>query len=430
MLIVSIDKLADLGDELYNLAPDVIELRLDLLPEKDLLAVQNSPLLLPLPLLIAIKPNLNRSLDLASILKNLQPELIDLDHSLFTLFEPIIKKIYPQGKIIVSKHSTNIFEIEKFFKKHPQVHLKKLVIETENTLLALKIACLSKKKNLILFASGKNTSFTRFFSKWHYCYFKTPTAEGQFSLESLKNLYTKANNISSFLALIGDPVSHSLSHITHNYILKLNDIDYVYLKIPLKSHHLKQGLNYLKQLRCRGLSITSPHKQEVYNIVSLRPYLKSINTWDFKNKTSINTDTLVIKNILKKIQPESSILLVGNGACSKAFQIFFNASLIRYSLWHRQKKIKLLPHYDVIINATSSEDPLEVLPTSKLLINLFHQNDSPLIEKKAKSNRSEVLGGKTFFFLQAEHQLAFFFKKNFHLDENQLLPLVKLYKES
>lgn len=429
MLIVSLDNLQNLSDTLYSLSPDVIEFRLDLFSEKDLLALQNNPLQLPLPLLVTLKPCVNLNDRFEVILKKLQPQFIDLDHTLFFSFEPICKQICPNARLIVSKHSSKSYDIKKFFKQFPHADFKKLVIDTDNVVLALKIAILAKNYNLILFTGGKNTSFTRFFSFWHYCCFKTQTAKGQFCLQTLRHLYGQTSQISQFLALIGDPVSHSLSDITHNYILKTTATPCIYLKIPLKIHQLQQGIFYLKKLGCIGLSITTPHKQKAFQYLTKKPYPKSINSWHFKTHSYTNTDTLALTEVLGSVKNKRSVLLLGDGACSKAFQDFFKTAKIPFYLWCRRNSPPLQHHYDVIINATSCQDPILHLPQCHLLINLFHHTQEPEIEKKAYQYKALVCGGTQFFFTQAEKQLEFFFNKKFCLDPHTLLSLVKVYKD-
>jgi len=52
----------------------------------------------------------------------------------------------------------------------------------------------------------------------------------------------------SFIALIGDPVSHSLSPIMQNHALKYLGLDLIYIAIPCKNEDLELVLNSLKKL--------------------------------------------------------------------------------------------------------------------------------------------------------------------------------------
>ena len=60
-------------------------------------------------------------------------------------------------------------------------------------------------------------------------------------------------NKTSFLALIGNPVSHSLSPIMQNAAIKYLGLDLIYIAIPCKSEDLEIVVNSLKKiLICSG----------------------------------------------------------------------------------------------------------------------------------------------------------------------------------
>ena len=72
----------------------------------------------------------------------------------------------------------------------------------------------------------------------------------------------------SFIALIGNPVSHSLSPIMQNAALKYLGLDLIYIAIPCRDSDLELVLNSLKKINCVGLNITIPHKEKVFNLCS------------------------------------------------------------------------------------------------------------------------------------------------------------------
>ena len=86
----------------------------------------------------------------------------------------------------------------------------------------------------------------------------------------------------SFIALIGNPVSHSLSPIMQNAALKYLGLDLIYIAIPCKDSDLELVLNSLKKINCKGLNITIPYKEKVFDLCSdISPVankLKAINT--------------------------------------------------------------------------------------------------------------------------------------------------------
>lgn len=63
------------------------------------------------------------------------------------------------------------------------------------------------------------------------------------------------------LAVIGDPVSHSLSPIMHNGWIADHGLDAVYVALPLRSDDPVAAIRALKGLGFAGLNVTVPHKE-------------------------------------------------------------------------------------------------------------------------------------------------------------------------
>jgi len=72
----------------------------------------------------------------------------------------------------------------------------------------------------------------------------------------------------SFIALIGNPVSHSLSPIMQNAAFQYLGLDLIYIAIPCKGEDLELVLSSLKKINCKGLNITIPHKEKVFKLCS------------------------------------------------------------------------------------------------------------------------------------------------------------------
>ena len=86
----------------------------------------------------------------------------------------------------------------------------------------------------------------------------------------------------SFLALIGNPVSQSLSPIIQNKALQYLGLDLIYISIPVEKENLTLVINSLKKINCIGLNITIPYKEKVFNLCSevspIAQKLKAVNT--------------------------------------------------------------------------------------------------------------------------------------------------------
>ena len=150
----------------------------------------------------------------------------------------------------------------------------------------------------------------------------------------------------SFIALIGNPVSHSLSPIMQNAALQYLGLDLIYIAIPCKDQDLELVLNSLKKINCRGLNITIPHKEKVFDLCSeispIANKLKAINTLRLNSEkewSATNTDVdgflypLKALNLTKK----QSIVLGSGGAARSVIQGLINLNLSTISVISRNK---------------------------------------------------------------------------------------------
>ncbi len=150
----------------------------------------------------------------------------------------------------------------------------------------------------------------------------------------------------SFIALIGNPVSHSLSPIMQNAALQYLGLDLIYIAIPCKDEDLDLVLNSLKKINCIGLNITIPHKEKVFNLCSeispIASKLKAINTLKLNSEkewSATNTDVegfiypLKTLNLAKK----QSIVLGSGGAARSVIQGLINLNLSRITVVSRNK---------------------------------------------------------------------------------------------
>lgn len=61
-------------------------------------------------------------------------------------------------------------------------------------------------------------------------------------------------------ALLGSPVAHSISPMMHNEAFRQLGLNYAYLAFDVDLEHLKDAVDGLKVLNCRGFNCTMPHK--------------------------------------------------------------------------------------------------------------------------------------------------------------------------
>ena len=150
----------------------------------------------------------------------------------------------------------------------------------------------------------------------------------------------------SFIALIGNPVSHSLSPIMQNAAFQYLELDLIYIAIPGKDEDLELVLNSLKKINCKGLNITIPHKEKVFELCNeispIAKKLKAINTLKLNSEkewSATNTDVegfiypLTTLNLTKK----QSIVLGSGGAARSVIQGLINLNFSTISVVSRNK---------------------------------------------------------------------------------------------
>lgn len=83
-------------------------------------------------------------------------------------------------------------------------------------------------------------------------------------------------------AVIGSPVAHSLSPVLHNAAFEAAGIDAVYVAFEVEAGRARAALDAMRTLGLLGLSVTTPHKEDVADAVDeLAPAaaaLHSVNT--------------------------------------------------------------------------------------------------------------------------------------------------------
>lgn len=69
------------------------------------------------------------------------------------------------------------------------------------------------------------------------------------------------------VAVIGDPITHSLSPVIHNAAFASVGLDWVCVAFPVASGDARSAIDGVRSLGLRGLSVTMPHKREVARLL-------------------------------------------------------------------------------------------------------------------------------------------------------------------
>lgn len=127
------------------------------------------------------------------------------------------------------------------------------------------------------------------------------------------------------LAVIGNPVAHSLSPAMHNGWIADHGLDAVYVALPLEGDDIEGAMRAMKALRFKGLNITVPHKEAAARAAD-RCAVAAANVWRWEADGSVsafNTDGAGFTDALEESAPgwakhARRALILGAGGAAKA----------------------------------------------------------------------------------------------------------------
>jgi shikimate dehydrogenase len=184
-------------------------------------------------------------------------------------------------------------------------------------------------------------------------------------------------------AVLGDPISHSLSPVMQNAALKALGLDAQYLSFRVAKENLKNALLGAQAMGFSGINLTIPLKETTLEIVipdDLARAIGAVNTISFgddaKNEIKgYNTDgfgALMALEIAGAQIRDSRALIVGAGGASKAIAYTLSRQGAQVSIANRSRARameladrvggkgfglddleRLVPRADILINATS-----------------------------------------------------------------------------
>ena len=211
----------------------------------------------------------------------------------------------------------------------------------------------------------------------------------------------------SFIALIGHPVSHSLSPIMQNAALQYLGLDLIYIAIPCRDEDLSLVLDSLKKINCKGLNITIPHKEKVFDLCSeISPIaykLKAINTLKLNSRkewSATNTDVegfiypLTKLNLTKK----QSLVLGSGGSARSVIQGLINLNFSTITVVSRNKS-----SLNELINNFGNQIELKgLLSDDRRTQNLIEEadlivNTTPVGMKTGNIEANRLPYGETFW---------------------------------
>ncbi len=403
-------------------------------------------------------------------LLTLQPTYLDLEWGEDELF--LEKLTLGNTKVILSWHGflgeggNNAKTVAKWFPQMKRIPaaLYKIVFEASNALdpFALWSFLDNERKQgvpILGICSGTYGQSSRVLSALMGNSFTYACADnssqaalGQMSVDELTSRYGyhKLTPSSSLFGLIGERVSSSPSHITHNAVFQSGDWvggqSGVYLKFAIQLNELKPLLTQAKKRGFKGLSVTMPYKEVIIPLLDeVDPYAKklgAVNTIVFRGKKLVgyNTDGLGALNAIEQIAPvrNKKVCVLGAGGTARAVvgealrrgasvlvcnRAPEKAEEIARLFGCRGGAMSLLESevregYDVLINCTSVGmspdgdqlpiDPALISPGSIVLDVVSRFPETPLL-REAKALGCHTVSGREMFFLQAVEQCALWF---------------------
>lgn len=249
-------------------------------------------------------------------------------------------------------------------------------------------------------------------------------------------------------AVIGDPISQSMSPNMHDQWFVENGLHASYIPVHVTAEHLKEAVNGLKRLGCSGWNVTVPHKSAIIPLLDeLEPSAKrmnAVNTVEVLEDGTLrgsNTDGEGFVQSLEEVFGErckgESVLIIGAGGAARGISyalheagygpiVFTNRTIekaeelsgeiINSSALSITDAEAVLSTFDLIVQTTSvgmnfaqEGIPLkpENLAKNTVVADIIYNPLESMFLKEARKRGALVMNGTGMFI----HQGALAFKK-------------------
>lgn len=452
---------------------DGYELRIDFLKNISITEIRKIRDTARLPIIFTWKTSLENIAIIYDLAK-LQPDFFDFDYTIPTSVIKEVAAFSPNTKIIISTHNYTQTprDLEGLLTQmlHLPAHIYKIATFAKNLLDALQMMEFmikhSKQYNLIGICMGELGRLTRIAapiigSAMHYCYSGIPSATGQFSLEELLHVYfyRRIDRNTQILSLIGNPICHSPSHYTHNWVFSHFKLPLLYVKLDLQIEELEAFCTFVKSLPFLGCSVTMPFKKAIIPFLDITTAIvdiaESANTIYVKDNKLLgyNSDALgALDSIEEKIiVRDRHIVILGGGSTAKSIAIeakqrgaivtLLNRSVekvsnfakkLQISYGHLQNFEEIAKRgYDIICNATSIgmsgqlrlPVPSHHLLREKCVMDVVFSRGHTLFTSVGAGIGCSIIYGKTMFVKQAIYQMRIWIRDrlDWNLIENSMI---------
>ena len=266
-------------------------------------------------------------------------------------------------------------------------------------------------------------------------------------------------------AIIGSPVSHSLSPIMHNYWFKKYNIDAEYELLDIDKSEIQNVIDKIKNKEIKGINVTLPYKKSVIPFLSKTindaNETHSVNTVMLDQKNNLigeNTDVFgfqaaYLKSIPNQEKKNKKVLVLGAGGVapsiilallkSKIHNIALSNRTYEKSLFLKKnfKNLSIIKwndlsieinKFDIIINATSlglnSNDEFNSdfsnFKKNMVYIDTIYNPAETKMIKYFKSNKIRTHNGLNMLIYQGQKAFYLWNKINPEVDD-ELLKLLE-----
>jgi len=290
------------------------------------------------------------------------------------------------------------------------------------------------------------------------------TAPGQIAAQELRNVYRieQVDVATRVYAVVGDPITHSLSPTIMNAAFRRENVNAVYLALHAKT--LKDLLTCVREIPIHGISVTMPYKEAILthldNSDSHSTKIGACNTVVRAQDGKLygfNTDTAgIVRPVERRLNTleGARILVIGAGGAARAavFGLKERGSEV-YILNRSAAPAKKLAHqarariikrqdlkklaFDVIINATPvgmgnmRETPLQDKEiNARYVFDMIYDPPETRLLKLARERGAQIIPGIEMFVHQAARQFEIWTGKPAPWDEMLRVVLLALQERA
>ncbi|RAP31382.1 shikimate dehydrogenase [Candidatus Marinamargulisbacteria bacterium SCGC AG-414-C22] len=275
------------------------------------------------------------------------------------------------------------------------------------------------------------------------------------------------------LAVIGNPIQHSLSPVIHNVMIAKLGLEYVYIPFQCKTI---DAVAQLKHMSVTGFNVTIPYKETIIPYIdtldSLAGQIGAVNTVVAKDGRWIgyNTDApgfiFALQHMLDVSIKNKRVVLLGSGGTTRALCVamiqegvkeiiilnrssekpsqlladltpLLGETKLSFYLLSDPQCMEILAAADVVVNTTpvgmspnikqAPLDDFEWVSKSQYCVDVIYNPSETVFLKESKARGARTLNGLPMLVAQAMYSFEYFtgFKGDFAIMYNEVKKYVK-----